>query len=205
MDIETFTNEGRSPDGNIIIFHTRRIKNNFLSQQQDELVYDQIPFMKIISPGQQHSTVDRKVKEKDMLEHKEQWEAFKKKQDLRDNGTPLRDWHGVEHGMVKELEYMNVFTVEDMASVNDANLANIGPGARKLQEAAKLYIEGLNEKDNIIKEKDGIIEVLKKKINQMNADAAKGESGLIQGDNPNEPTDDSARNVKRDWLGRNTN
>ena len=199
MDIESFTNEGRSPDGNIIIFHMRKIKNNFLSKQQDELYYDDIPYMKIISPGQRYSTVDRKVHAKDKAEHKEQWEAFEKKQELRTNGTPLSEWSGVETDMIRELEHMNVFTVEDLANVNDANLTNIGPGARKLQDAAKLYVAGEGEIDNIIK-------TLMKKIEDLSKDATdKANPDILQGENPNEPTNDSPGNTQRDWLGRSTN
>lgn len=197
MDIEAFTNEGRSPDGNIIIFHMRKIKNNFLSKEKDELYYDDVAYMKIISPGQRHSTVDKKVKAADKIEHKEQWAAFEKKQEMRTNGTPLSVWSGIENEMIPELEFMNIFTVEDLSSVSDVNLTNMGPGGRKLREAAKLFVAGQSEKD-------GIIATLKEQIRKMTQDAGKGESGMIQGENPDELTDDSSGNTKRDWLGRNT-
>ncbi len=194
MDIETFTNEGRSPDGNIIIFHMRKIKNNFLSKTNDELHYEQVPYMKIISPGQRYSTVDRKVRAIDKQDYKEQWQAFEKKQELRTKGSPLSEWSGVEEEMIRELEHMNVFTVQDLANVSDANLTNIGPGAGKLREAAKLYVAGEGEKDNIIK-------TLMKKIEDLKKDAdGEANLGIVQGDNPNELADNSTRNAKGNRL-----
>lgn len=193
MDIESFTNEGRSPDGNIIIFHMRKIKNNFLSEKNDELYYDDIPYMKVISPGQRHSTVDKKVKAADKLEHKEQWEAFEKKQEMRTSGTPLSVWPGIENEMIPELEFMNVFTVEDLSSVSDANLTNMGPGGRKLREAATVFVAGNSEKD-------GIIATLKEQIRKMTQDANEANPGIVQGENPDELTDDSSGDTKGNWF-----
>jgi len=158
---------GSAADGNIVTIYMNKVLNNFKSKQEDDLVYDMIPFVRIVSPGQKHSIVDRKVRDNDKVDYKEHWSAFEKKEEFRTNGTPLRDWHVIEKNMIPELELLSIFTVEDFANVSDSNLKNIGPGAVKLREKAEKFVAGLSESDVKLQQAEDRIADLEAKLNEL--------------------------------------
>ena len=172
MDINNFTTTASADDGNIVTIFTKKVINNFKSKEADELIYDFLPYLEIVSPGQRHSIVVRKIEEDDKNKYKKHWDAYEKKEQLRSEGTALRDWTGVEPEMVAQLEYMSIFTVEDLSNVSDGNLGNIGMGANKLKNAAKLFISGKDKNDVTLQKALDKIADLENKIALMGAETA---------------------------------
>lgn len=142
MDINKFKATGTAEDGNIITIYTRKVLNNFKTKEAADFIYDFHPYIRIVSPGQKHSVVDTKMNADHKKRYPAHWEAFEKKESMRNNGTSLLDWTGVENSMIADLEALHIFTVEDMTNVSDAGLDNIGPGARKMRDRAKLFLAG---------------------------------------------------------------
>lgn len=68
------------------------------------------------------------------------YQAWKNKQELPVNGTPLRTWPALSAGEVKALEHANLRTVEDLAQASNDALARVGIGARSLQNRAKDWL-----------------------------------------------------------------
>lgn len=155
-------------DGNLVTIADRRIKIN----RGDDIEFLEVPYIKIVSPGQKHSTVHRKVTEEDKIKFKDVWDAYQNKEEMRAAGIPLKKWDGIDDLLIPEMESMNVFTVEALAAVPDGNLVNLGAGARKLQEAAKEYLEKGDEKDIQLAEANERIATLEKQVNDM-MDAAR--------------------------------
>lgn len=172
MDINDFRTTGSASDGNIVTIYTKKVINNFKSKEADELIYDFLPYLEIVSPGQRHSIVVRKIEEDDKNKYKKHWDAYEKKEQLRSEGTALRDWTGVEPEMVAQLEYMSIFTVEDLSNVSDGNLGNIGMGANKLKNAAKLFVSGKDKNDVTLQKALDKIADLEIKIALMGAETA---------------------------------
>lgn len=54
-------------------------------------------------------------------------------------GMPLSKWPMATPGMIKELEFLNVLSVEDLASISDGNISNITEG-RALREKAIAWL-----------------------------------------------------------------
>jgi len=159
-------------DGNLVTIADRRKK----IVRGEEVLFIEVPYIEIVSPGQKHSTVHRKVTEEDKIKYKSVWEAYQNKEEMRASGTPLRKWGGIDDLLIPEMEHLNIFTVEALAAVPDGNLANLGPGARKLQEAAKEYLEKGDEKDIQLAAANERIDNLEKKLVKL-MDANNGESG----------------------------
>ena len=72
MDINDFTTTASADDGNIVTIFTKKVINNFKSKEADELIYDFLPYLEIVSPGQRHSIVVRKIEEDDKKYKEEQ-------------------------------------------------------------------------------------------------------------------------------------
>ena len=69
------------------------------------------------------------------------FELWKQGQELPIDGTPLEAWSGVSKGQVAALKLLNIRSVEELATVNDATMDRIGLGSRALRERAAKFCE----------------------------------------------------------------
>lgn len=72
------------------------------------------------------------------------YEHWKKGQDMPTEGTPLEAWPGIAPGQIARLRDMHIRTVEDLATVTDSALDNIGMGARALQRQAQAFVNNID-------------------------------------------------------------
>lgn len=71
-----------------------------------------------------------------------QWQQFRNKQEQTHSGTPLEMWPGLTKIQVLELKGAKVHTVEQLGSLPDSTLQNIGMmDARGLRDRAKAYMD----------------------------------------------------------------
>ncbi|MDB4725953.1 hypothetical protein OAF54_00860 [bacterium] len=166
MDIGEFKSTGRV-DGNIIIIANERIQNNFKTEEQGIPVFEDIPFVRIITPSAKNQEVHRKLNAGDKIKYKEVWEAFDKKEAHKAAGTPLSQWPEMEIGLIPVYEHNHVYTVEDFAEVSEANLGNLGMGSSGLQLKAKKFLEGKSESDIVLEKAMVRIEELEQLVNEL--------------------------------------
>ena len=98
-------------------------------------------FVEIIFPADTKSITDRPVKESDKQRYSRQWEAYQKGEEFKQEGFPLESWVEMDPGMVREYNHHKIYTVEQLAGMNETNLTNLGLGARTLHTKAKAFIE----------------------------------------------------------------
>ena len=124
-------------------FHVKAVKLEFASSQAGRPIYEDREFVDIIIPGDRRALAHEPVGE----EHKARWpreyEAFRAGRSAPLEGTPLSEWPSarMSRSRVEELAYFNIRTVEELAGVNDAQLQNLGMGARPEREAARAFLE----------------------------------------------------------------
>lgn len=123
--------------------YVRFYKYNEKGKQQD--------FVEIIFPGDARTEMRRKVQETDMVRWPGQWQAYQNGEQSKANGVPLEQWAGVDEGMVRDLNHKHIYTVEQLASVADGNLGNLGLGARALVDKAKAFLEVKKDTDAVAK------------------------------------------------------
>lgn len=71
-----------------------------------------------------------------------QWQQFRNKQEQTHSGTPLEMWPGLTKIQVLELKGAKIHTVEQLGSLPDSTLQNIGMmDARGLRDKAKAYMD----------------------------------------------------------------
>lgn len=108
------------------------------------------------------------------------YEAWKRGQEIPDNGTPLAAWPGVTREQVEILRGNGYRTVEELAAANDSAINRIQlPGARNLVEQAKAFLAAadkskvaseLAQKDEQIAQLKADQDELKAMIEQLMAD-----------------------------------
>jgi hypothetical protein len=70
------------------------------------------------------------------------WKATKVNPDMIGDGVPLTLWPVIPREMAKALEYINVFTVQQLASLSDEAISKPGAiGLRDMREKARAFIE----------------------------------------------------------------
>lgn len=72
--------------------------------------------------------------------HRGPYEAFKAGATHRGNGTPLSEAPWLTAAKRKELEALNVFTIDALAALEGANLSRLGMGGRDLKNQAMAWL-----------------------------------------------------------------
>jgi hypothetical protein len=70
-----------------------------------------------------------------------QYRQFKAKASQTKTGTPLDFALFLSEGRRSELKAQNIYTIEQLAAVEGAELKNLGPGGREMKNAAEAFIE----------------------------------------------------------------
>lgn len=120
-------------------FYVEAVKNETKSAAEGRPIFDEIPHVKIITPGSRDVLVTRATKNY-QTRFPKQWEAFTKSQDQTCiNGTPLSEVPFLTVGQIAELRALNVMTLEQLANLSDA-VAHKFMGAQKMKQQAGAYL-----------------------------------------------------------------
>lgn len=77
--------------------------------------------------------------------YRENYEFWKKGQDIPVDGTALAQWPGLSPAQIKNFNNINVRTVEDIASANEETLSRMGQGSRDLKNRAINWLQSSKE------------------------------------------------------------
>lgn len=131
----------QAPNPNIAHFYYHPVLNNALTAQKGTEIYEDKEYILIISPGQRLSEIRRKALDIDKINYAKQYAAFKAGRAQPIIGTPLAMLPGVTPARVRELEYLNIRTVQHLLDIPDSVLPKVGPDARQLQVQARAFLE----------------------------------------------------------------
>lgn len=133
-------------------FYIESIHDEEASERENRPIYVDREFVKIIIPGDKNTQVCRPIDLKgtaqmppDNVRWPAQYQAFKNQQEQVFEGTPLEQWPPLSKSQVLMFKAANVHTVEQLVSVSDNNLVNLGMGARELQNKAKAFLESAKD------------------------------------------------------------
>lgn len=115
--------------------------NQIATDKAGHPVYDSVEKVEIIIPGQSLSTATRFVNNEIKNRWPQQYAAFKAGQEVAVEGTPIEEWPPLIPAEVANLKAINIMTVEQLASVNDAAFTTMGHGARALRDKAQAWLE----------------------------------------------------------------
>ena len=140
MEHGDFSSNGRKAQ-TIPSFYTEAIEQPFKSKQAGRPIFEDKEFVRIIIPGDKNSQPVYEVSD----EHRERWPAayaaFKRGSEAPLEGTPLKQWPPISASMARELAYFHILTVEQLATVGDNVIQNIGMGMRDLRRKAQVFLE----------------------------------------------------------------
>lgn len=103
--------------------------------------FNTVEKIRFLIPGDPTSSPERYATDDDRHKYADHYRKFSQQKEIAESGTPIEHWPILNSSQIATLKYLNIFTVEQIAELSDANLSNIGHGASTLRDQAKAYLE----------------------------------------------------------------
>lgn len=134
-----------SEDSALVEFVRDAEQNNFKSAQEGRPIFEDKDFVRIMTPGDTRTTIYREASDQDKKRFPKAWGLYERGLEAVTEGTPLAEWAQITASQVRELQHVNVRTIEEFVSVSDSNIQRMGPGYAQLQKRAQQYMESSTE------------------------------------------------------------
>jgi hypothetical protein len=112
-------------------------------------------FIRIMVPGDRHNVTIRPVQvtgimpTDDRMRFPRHYEAFQKKQEQKaHDGMPLKMWPAMPESTAVELEYINIFTVEQLATLADTYVGKL-PNGQKWKARAEEFLKSIGDQQAV--------------------------------------------------------
>jgi hypothetical protein len=120
-------------------FFKHAIFNEFKSNQEGRHIYDEIDYIKIITPGSRDTFVSEATPVYQQR-FPEQWAKYKAQEQQSVSGTPVDMVPWLSVGQVQELKFFNIVTVEQIVNAPDT-VAQKFVGFHTLKERARTFLD----------------------------------------------------------------
>jgi len=122
-------------------FRMHPVVDAVASKEAGRTIKRDVPYVKIVQPGESRLSVyDQPARDEDVARFPRQWAAFKAGQDQGVHGSPLSLLFPDSPAIVENLKTISIRTIEQLASLNDTQIQNVGMGGRQWVEKAKTYL-----------------------------------------------------------------
>lgn len=121
-------------------FYNESVHNAAKSTDAGRPIHDDAVFVRIVIPGGK-TTVERPIKEEDKLRFPRQWAHFQQQGTTGGMiGTPLKEWVALSRAQVADFNAVGIFTVDQLAGLNDHGIQAIGMGGREWKAKARAFL-----------------------------------------------------------------
>lgn len=169
----------RNSDDNLYAeFYIRPIKQEFASQEAGRPIFQDVVYVKIMTPSDQLTQIDTIAREDHKARFPRQWAYFQNKQAGQQQvvGTPVGEWPLITASAAEELRALKFYTVELVANANDGQLQRLGMLAgmsgHSLRDKARAFLNLANDSAEEAKREAEIAE-LKAENEKIKAETAK--------------------------------
>ena len=177
---EDFSNQSEADKALMVRFFYKNVQNKLETQAQGRPVFAEKTYVEIRIAGQRDVQACRPATHADKQRFSKHFEAFEKRVEPPTEGMPLIEWSKITRTQAEELSFMNVKTVEQLASMKDSNLQQFMNGYALRDKAVKWLESNSVETDDREKAE------LKEQIATLTAQMAELMSGV------NEPDEEPA-------------
>lgn len=175
-------------DKNLLVqFYMQPVRQGGASQKAGRDIYKDEEYIWIRFAGDRTREVKRPVDhegrnglESDPVRWPKAWAAFKNSQAQVQEGTPLESFPALGTSTVLNFKAYNIHTVEQLASVPDSVIHNLGLGAADLREKARVWLKAAQDASVVtslqteLKKRDDDILALKEQLADLVKSQKKG-------------------------------
>ena len=128
-------------NGALVEFYRGAVQNNFKTAEAGRPIFDERDFVRVQTPGDTKTVIETIASDQYKNLYPKAWDAYSRGLEAVTDGTPITEWPSVTVSQARELQYINIRTVETLAEVSDANIQQMGPGYMQLRQRAREYID----------------------------------------------------------------
>lgn len=122
-------------------FYTDAVELKAESEKQGRPIFKDMPFVRIIVPGDTNNIIERVADETDKHRFPNAWAKYQNSEAKANDGTPLEQWPQITRSLLKECKYFEIHTVEALSNISDSHVAKLGMGFGDLRTKAKAWLE----------------------------------------------------------------
>lgn len=160
--------------GLLVEFEDDAIYQEFESVKAGRAIYKQVPFIRIIVPGDKTKQKYKPATEADKVRFPMQWAAYERGEHARGEGTPITEWIYLSKSQALELKHMGFWTVELLANASDTQISGL-IGGMLLRNQACEFLKGQTKLSGENEDLKAQIKALQEKVAalQVNAEIPK--------------------------------
>lgn len=141
FDHTHFQQDNEAGDAALLVkFFDKSVQDKAKTEAEGRPVFKDVCYVDIRTVGSKNGFVCRPARQQDKTRFPKHYEAYKQRAEVPTEGTPLVEWTLISRSQAEELAYLNVKTVEQLASVSDGNISVI-MGGYDLKSRAKKWLE----------------------------------------------------------------
>lgn len=158
-----------------VTFYTKAVRDNYKSEKEGRPIFLDVPYVRILTPGNQLSEIDTPAREDHKRRFPLHWAAFENSQGVGEQivGTPVGEWTAITRSEAESLKAMKFFTVEQIAGASDLQSQRLGMNSTMLRQKAKAFLAAaqdtaLEQKQAVeLAKKDEQIKDLNEKLSKL--------------------------------------
>lgn len=153
----------------LVRFFMKSKQNNAASAEQGRPIFKEVEYCEIRVRGNRDPQACRPATYADKQRFPRHYDAFLKRVELPEEGTPLAEWPQISRSQVEELSFVNIKTVEQLVEVADTHISKV-QGGYALKQKATDWIKNANDNAKLAKtnrEQAQQIEDLTAKVDQL--------------------------------------
>ncbi len=139
-----FSNTAEADKSLMVKFFYKNVQNKMESRKQNRPIFKEKLYIEIRVPGQRDAQACRPATHSDKNRFPLHLEAFEKRTEPPTEGMPLNEWTMITRSQAEEFSFLNVKTVEQLASMKDTNIQQFMNGY-KLRDQAVKWLETHNK------------------------------------------------------------
>lgn len=137
--------DGGGTGREFIQFSEDSVQNPAKSEAAGRPIFDPIEMISISFPGNNLTEVVTRVTDEYRQKYATQYEAFKKNGGTVLDGTPLSAWTALTKADVRSFNAMHIYSIEQLANMDDNACQRVGLGGSMWRQRAKLFIEAAED------------------------------------------------------------
>lgn len=158
--------------GLLVEFEDDAVYQEFDSVKAGRAIYKQVPFIRIIVPGDKTKQKYKPATEADKVRFPMQWAAYERGEHARGEGTPITEWIYLSKSQALELKHMGFWTVELLANASDTQISGL-VGGMLLRNQACEFLKGQTKLSGENEELRAELKALQEKVAAMETPVAK--------------------------------
>lgn len=119
----------------LVRFFYKEREDKVKTKEEGRPIYKEVEYCEIRVRGNRDPQACRPATHADRMRFPRHYEAFKKRVELPEEGTPLAEWPQISRTQIEELSFLNIKTVEQLSKAADTHIGKFRGGYTLKQRA----------------------------------------------------------------------